>query len=217
MNSRVALWWGGAALAVAVLIAITRKLGAGEVPGFDRALLDGLAKFREPHLTSVALDITALGSPTLLVLFALLSVGTFLYLKKPLAALQIAIISAGAPILSALIKTTIERARPDEAHRLAAAFGFSYPSGHSLSAAAFYFTLSITIGAYVSSHRVRVLVAMLSVVIVGLVALSRIYLAVHYPSDTLAGIATGTSWALLLAGCFSILLERARRAERSAP
>jgi hypothetical protein len=33
-----------------------------------------------------------------------------------------------------------------------------------------------------------------------------IYLGVHYPSDVASGISLGTSWALLLAGCFSFIL-----------
>jgi len=30
---------------------------------------------------------------------------------------------------------------------------------------------------------------------------------VHYPSDVASGISLGAAWALLLAGCFSFLLD----------
>ena len=44
-----------------------------------------------------------------------------------------------------------------------------------------------------------------------LVALSRVYLGVHYPSDVLSGISLGTSWALVLAAAVAAV-SVARRA-----
>jgi len=49
----------------------------------------------------------------------------------------------------------------------------------------------------------------LAVAIVALVGTSRIYLGVHYPSDVVSGISLGLAWALLLAGCFSMIERRA--------
>ena len=47
--------------------------------------------------------------------------------------------------------------------------------------------------------------------LVALVAISRVYLGVHYPSDVLSGIALGTAWALILAALIAIA-ARPRRA-----
>lgn len=62
----------------------------------------------------------------------------------------------------------------------------SFPSGHSASAAASALTLSVI---YPSFAPVFILAGVL-------VALSRIYLGVHYPFDVLAGILMGTAIAL---------------------
>ena len=47
--------------------------------------------------------------------------------------------------------------------------------------------------------------------LVALVAISRVYLGVHYPSDVLSGIALGTAWALILPALIAIA-ARPRRA-----
>lgn len=69
----------------------------------------------------------------------------------------------------------------------------SFPSGHSTTAGAFI------VAFWLIFPRLRPLV-----VVVGLaVALSRIVVGAHYPSDVLAGLALGSAWALVLAGLFA--------------
>jgi undecaprenyl-diphosphatase len=64
----------------------------------------------------------------------------------------------------------------------------SFPSGHSATAAAGTLTLSAVYPAFVSA-------LLLSGV---LVALSRVYLGVHYPFDVLAGLFIGTATAAII-------------------
>ncbi len=69
----------------------------------------------------------------------------------------------------------------------------SFPSGHSTTAGAFI------IAGFPIFPRLRPLF-----LVVGLaVALSRIVVGAHYPSDVLAGLALGIGWALVLAGLFA--------------
>ena len=64
-----ASWWlGTASLAFGLFIKITSELLEHEVSGVDRTILIGFAKARTPWLTVVAVDLTALGSVTLVVL-----------------------------------------------------------------------------------------------------------------------------------------------------
>src|ERR1700680_4735547 len=67
---RLSLWLGGAALALLTFIRITRELIEGEVGAMDRAILLAVAKTRTSWLTSAAVDVTALGSITLVVLLS---------------------------------------------------------------------------------------------------------------------------------------------------
>ena len=68
---RISLWLGGAALAFLAFVRITREFLEGDVGAMDNAILLAVAKTRTPWLTIAAIDVTALGSVTLVVLLAL--------------------------------------------------------------------------------------------------------------------------------------------------
>jgi undecaprenyl-diphosphatase len=210
LRSKAALWLSGSALLALGFAKLTNGLVAGNVPSFDEPILETLAAVRSPTLTTTALDVTALGSATLLVLFASVGAAAFLFRGDRLAALQIAIAAVCAPILSSSIKHYIERPRPTEVDRVVEVSGFSYPSGHSTAASMFWLTFAIVVWTRNSIHSVRVGALVLAVALIFSVALSRAYLGVHYPSDTLAGVTIGAGAALLLAGFFSVALARRR-------
>src|ERR1700680_2490395 len=149
---RLSLWLGGAALALLTFIRITRELIEGEVGAMDRAILLAVAKNRTPWLTSAAVDVTALGSITLVVLFSAFTLLVLLVLRDRMGALQLLAASAGAGVLTLVTKNIIERIRPEEAQQLIVVSGFSYPSGHSVSTSALYLTIAIIAGRYVH-HR----------------------------------------------------------------
>ena len=64
---RLSLWLGGATLALGTFVRITRELIEGDVSAMDSAILLAVAKKRTPWLTIAAVDVTALGSITLVV------------------------------------------------------------------------------------------------------------------------------------------------------
>ncbi len=114
----------------------------------DSAILLAVARTRTPWLTVAAIDVTALGSITLVVLFSAFTLMVLLVLRDRLGALHLLAASAGAGILTLLTKNIIERIRPEEAQRLIIVSGFSYPSGHSVSTSALYLTIAIIAGRY---------------------------------------------------------------------
>ena len=205
---RLSLWLGGTALAFGMFVRITRELIEGDVSAMDSAILLAVAKKRTPWLTITAVDVTALGSITLVVLFSVFTLVVLLVLRDRLGALQLLTASVGAGILTFVTKNLIERIRPVEAQQLIVVSGFSYPSGHSVSTSALYLTIAIIAGRYVqhSGARAAIFLAVSAVLI--MIGASRVYLGVHYPTDVVSGISLGAAWALLLGGSFTLLGHR---------
>jgi undecaprenyl-diphosphatase len=201
---RLSLWLGGAALALGMFVRITRELIEGDVSAMDSAILIAVAKKRTPWLTTTAVDVTALGSITLVVLFSVFTLVVLLVLRDRLGALQLLTASVGAGILTLVTKNVIERIRPAEAQQLIVVSGFSYPSGHSVSTSALYLTIAIIAGRYVQHSGARAAIFLAVSVVLIMIGASRVYLGVHYATDVVSGIALGAAWALLLGGSFTL-------------
>ena len=205
---RLSLWLGGAAVALVVFVRITRELIEGDSGGIDSAILHAVARMRTPWATGAAVDVTALGSITLVVLFSAFTLVVLLVLRDRMGALQLLAASVGAAVLTIVTKDIIERNRPVEVQQLIVVSGFSYPSGHSLSTTALYLTIAIIACGYVqhSGARAAIFVAVSAVLL--MIGASRVYLGVHYATDVVSGISLGVAWALLLAGFFTFLGRR---------
>ncbi|HLJ13113.1 MAG TPA: phosphatase PAP2 family protein [Bryobacteraceae bacterium] len=205
---RLSFWLGGGALAFLAFVRITRELLEGDVGAMDNAILLAVAKTRTPWLTSAAIDVTALGSITLVVLFSVFTLVVLLVLRDRWGAIQLMAASIGAGLLTVVTKDIIERTRPEQAERLIAVSGFSYPSGHSLSTSALYITIAIIACSYVQHSGARAAILLAVSVVILMVGASRVYLGVHYATDVASGLSLGAAWALLLAGLFTLLNRR---------
>ena len=91
------------------------------------------------------------------------------------------------PLISLLLKGKFERPRPDVFPPLVVEHTASFPSGHTLTAVAVYGFISVLL--WQRGHR---FLSILSGIWVFMIALSRVYLGAHYPSDVLASLALGT-------------------------
>jgi undecaprenyl-diphosphatase len=91
---------GGASVALLIFVRITRELIEGDVGAMDSAILLAVTKTRTPWLTVVAVDLTALGSITLVVLFSAFTFLVLLVLRDRMGTLQLLAAAAGAGILT---------------------------------------------------------------------------------------------------------------------
>ena len=99
-------------------------------------------------------------------------------------------------LLNVLLKHTFGRYRPTPEHPLVTLLTYSFPSGHTAAATLFYGVLAAYLVAVLRarSNALWVLVVLAAVVMIALVALSRVYLGAHYPSDVMAATASSTAW-----------------------
>ena len=195
-------------LAIGTFERFTREMIEGEAGTFDNGILLRVAKMRTPSLTSAAIDVTALGSSALVILISGFTLLVLLVMRDRRGALQLLLASAGAGNLTFITKNMIERVRPLDVTQLIVVSGFSYPSGHAVSASALYFTIAIIGCRYVRRASARATMVMAAFVVSVLVAASRVYLGVHYATDVLSGLSLGVAWALLLTGLFTLHAHR---------
>lgn len=75
--------------------------------------------------------------------------------------------------------------------------GYSFPSGHSFVAVAFYGFLIYLIITSNWNKKVKIVSSLFLTVLILLIGISRIYLGVHYPSDVTAGFIGGTIYLII--------------------
>jgi membrane protein DedA with SNARE-associated domain/membrane-associated phospholipid phosphatase len=111
--------------------------------------------------------------------------------------LALVLVEPGGILLNVLTKYAFGRARPSFDEPILTLTTYSFPSGHVAGSTLFYGLLAAFIVTRVEAWRWRVLVALLAFLIVAMVALSRVYLGVHYLSDVLAALAESIAWLTL--------------------
>jgi undecaprenyl-diphosphatase len=103
-------------------------------------------------------------------------------------------------LLNVLLKNIFQRQRPVFDEPLLTLLTYSFPSGHTAAATLLYGVLAAWL-LTVLQRRWHALVLLLATSMVVLVALSRVYLGAHYPSDVFAAMASSTAWlAIVLTG-----------------
>ena len=154
-----------------------------------------------PHgpawLLEAVRDYTALGGTLLRNLFALGAVAALLFLKLRREAVLLAATVVSGWIFEAVLKAIFDRPRPTVVPHLMAAGGYSFPSGHSFNSAVVYIAMALAFAAMSARRAVRWCLIGCALVMTLLVALSRVWLGVHYPSDAIAGWLGGAGWAFL--------------------
>lgn len=211
-----ALKWlclGFAALAVGSFLFLTTEVkeaseGHPELIGsLDYNIPNWLFQIRSEELTSFAFQITALGSGIILTIVVICVVTALLFLKRIYSSLQLIIAALGAAAITHIAKIYFERPRPTTLSLISEVDGYSYPSGHSVSSAAIYFTIAFLVSQALTSRIQIALVWVFASALVAAIGLSRIYLGVHYFSDILAGSLIGVGWAFGLSGLRATLAK----------
>jgi membrane-associated phospholipid phosphatase len=167
----------------------------GLTKGLDEFLFRKLALTREATpdwLISAAQWLSWIGDDGRRAFFLLIFGGMLAFLRRPRAALVMIIIPVIANITSSLMKSGFARPRPDLLPHLDDFSSASFPSGHATSSAVI-FLLAAMLLPY-GKPVLRFGIAGLMMLGIGL---SRPMLAVHWPSDVLAGWMLGAGFAIL--------------------
>jgi len=161
------------------------------------------------------LDTIVLGVPltgtNLTILPGVLILGWWLWkrARQPFVALQLLVVCVGSLSLNPTMKHLLNRDRPDLFPRRGMYNWASYPSGHAILTIALYFTIALLL---YRARRWRWPFLVAALVFLAN-AYSRLYLAVHWPTDLVGGMFIGVVW---LAGtwiAFTRFAQRSRAAQ----
>ena len=134
-----------------------------------------------------------------IIVAALLALVLYLLFKQKEATIWFAATVVLSLALNTVIKVIIGRERPD-IHRLATfanEAGKSFPSGHSIFATIIFGSIFFICLGKLKNRSSKILLGILCIILIALVMFSRIFVGVHYPSDTIGGFLEGISILLL--------------------
>lgn len=184
-----------------IFIDLTEVLKEDVLAQYDQQISDYVISFRTPLLTEYFIFITNVGDfYGYVVVLCLAVVVSVLYFKNWKYILQTVFVLLLASISNVMLKRLVNRARPGAEH-LVVVETLSYPSGHAMSAMAFYGFLIYLFYRFKINSLLKTGIILLLVVMILSIGISRIYLGVHFPSDIAGGYIAGLIWVV-----FCILL-----------
>src|SRR5438270_1400121 len=176
----------------------------------DTSIHDWAVSERTSGATTFFTIMTIIGGPLGLAVL-LTIIGIILAIRRRWRWLiYLAVTAGGGALLNLELKRYFARARPLAAEMLRRANGYSFPSGHAMGSAVAFGALSYLAFRAIRNWPAKAAVIALFYTLVASVALSRVYLGVHWISDVLAGVTVGTVWVTTTTVAYETL-RRIRR------
>lgn len=184
---------------------IAHFIGNGKIESFDLPIIQFVQGLETPFLTFTLKTFTWIGSAYGVIPITI-AICTFLFfgLHHRKQAIFFAFSIASTISFNELLKLYFKRDRP-ELYRLLEIGGFSFPSGHTMMAFSLYGMIVYIFWHHLNKMRNRILLIVFATMMAFSIAISRIYVGVHFPSDIVGGIAASTFWITLLITVFHLL------------
>ena len=173
-------------LVLFLILLILVKTNSTIVTSFDKFVQNLLLPITNPTNTRIVEKITYLGGPIIAAILSII-VSLYMFIRHNFKA---GIWSASTLVIGNLInvlaKNLIQRPRPSD--KLVAIGGYSFPSGHTFGTALFIFFVVFLIVPQIKDVILRRILTFLGFFWILIIALTRVYLHVHYPTDTIASV-----------------------------
>jgi undecaprenyl-diphosphatase len=165
---------------------IVEEVVEGESRRFDKVVLLWINDHSPDWLYGPMLFVTALGYYWVVLPLLVVALYGFYRAGAKISAALLLIATVGGLVLTTVLKSVFQRARPELFDFGYTASLYSFPSAHATIAVGFYGTLALLVAWRLKGFW-RWVVAVTGVVLVLLIGFSRLYLGVHYPTDIIAG------------------------------
>lgn len=164
---------------------------------FDSSVFQSVLPLINQTNTSIMVFVSFFASQQFLLPANIILAVYFLFIAKHRwYSIRVPVVALGSFAVMSGLKLFFQRPRP-LSPVFEAAHGFSFPSGHSMSAMTFYGLIIFIVWDKIENKTARWLLSVLLVFIIFLIGFSRVYLRVHYASDVLAGFAIGLIWLVI--------------------
>ena len=180
---------------------------------FDQALAVALNRNATPQTAQALSTITLLGDKWTIAAVGLAGAMVLALRRRRLLLAGWSAALIGGGLLNVALKAAFQRTRPELDSPLAAALGWSFPSGHAMGAMVAYGMLAYLLVLRFGRTPAPFIVAAASMLVL-VVGFSRIYLGVHYFSDVLGGYLSGIAWLAVCTSAVEIARRHARKSER---
>ncbi|MBD8141271.1 phosphatase PAP2 family protein [Frigoribacterium sp. CFBP 8759] len=209
---------GGAGVVAVVLGGLLITSGAGGVGAADLDVVERVGRMHSPLLDGAALLIDRLLGPQLgVALVLLLAVAVGVTTRRAAEALTVVGVSVLPWAAAETVKLVVGRDRPDPRllvdPLLVEPHSFSFPSGHTALATGLALAIVLVVRGR-NGRRGWQPVAVVAALGVVLVAASRVWIGVHYPTDTIASVVLGCSVVALALPLWRRIVDRLDRLDR---
>lgn len=156
---------------------------------YDVLISNSLFNIRNIDVVNIFIVITNLVNPLMIVVLTILFILSTIFLKKKKFIIPIILSIFFASTSMVVLKNIFERPRPNLSYYIES--GFSFPSGHSTMAVAFYGFIIYFLLQNIKNIKYKFIAIPILLVIILLIGFSRMYLGVHYLTDVLGGFILG--------------------------
>lgn len=183
-------------ITIFVFVAIADEIVLEHESNFDQAISNYIHSWVSPATTQLMKTITFFGSSSFLFPAYIILILLYILRKKSMLALDITMIGLSSTGILFLFKDIFKRHRPLDP-LISNVTGFSFPSGHSFSSFTFFGLLIYIVWRTEIKKYWKIIIAILLTAFAAMIAFSRVYLRVHFPSDVVAGFCLSVTWLML--------------------
>jgi undecaprenyl-diphosphatase len=204
--------WAAVGIEVAILVVLAAaglagfgwlavEMHAGVLSGSEEQLMLLVGANRTSGLTSAARALSFIGSGAVAIPFAILVAVLLRALGRGREARLYLWVTASGWAINGLAKAAFRRARPEVISHLGSGGWYSFPSGHAMLAPLVFGLGAFLLVRGMKNVALKTGVLFAAAALVAGIAVSRVYLGVHYPTDVVGALLAGVGWAALwLAG-----------------
>jgi membrane-associated phospholipid phosphatase len=182
---------------------IADNFDGSQIRHFDQKIISIIQGNVSDRLTAIMLWITFIGSVKGVAILTFIVFICLFLTRHRLMAMYLAItVTLGAGAFNQILKLIFKRTRPD-IQPIIQESGYSFPSGHSMGSMILYGSLAFILFKVYKHIWAKIAGAIIGVLLVLIIGVSRIYLGVHYPSDVVGGYLAGAFWILICMCAFT--------------